>query len=346
MRKLKELLKCGVLGVVRQMRLAADGISRNYQYDEDLFRRSARPRANGTSSQAIASGGLGYSKANLKALLTMEYHRIEKALCLPSPRFGFGIDVIDRLMDLTDIYTKKFGEDVVVYSAINAVKAYSEFHIDNTDTIARELNDKISLFLTSTKCNLNLVSHVEKMKSDVLGYSTIEYSEFCKSRHSIRDYSPDPVPVDLILAAVVDAQTTPSVCNRQASRVIAVRDPVLVDQVLKLQNGNRGFGDYVTNLFVVYYDLSSFVSVGERNQGWIDSGMFSMNLVLALHSRGLGTCCLNWSVDSTRDRELVRLLKLPESSRIVMLISCGNLKETFRVAGSAKLPLNEVLTVV
>jgi nitroreductase len=75
---------------------------------------------------------------------------------------------------------------------------------------------------------------------------------------------------------------------------------------------------------------------GERNQAWIDGGMFAMSFVLALHSLGLGTCCLNWSVEQKTDIALRAEAAIPDSEVIIMLLAIGHIPPELNVAASVR----------
>ena len=79
--------------------------------------------------------------------------------------------------------------------------------------------------------------------------------------------------------------------------------------------------------------------MGERNQCWIDGGMFAMSLVLGLHAQGLGTCFLNWSKSAPEDKAMRALLQLPPQEAIITLIAVGNLPRSLSVAKSVRPPL-------
>lgn len=346
MEKIKDLVKGLVVALLRILRQCGDRVSNNFLYDELVFRKWARPNLNGTSSDAISVKGEGYSRESLRALVTMEYHRIEKGLALPDPRLGFGQDVVARLVELLGIYTGNDKYDTVSDSALGALESYLRFHEDRLDVIDSRLLLKIEETVASLEKESSIGGTITRLRSEVLAATKFDYSAFCSTRHSVRDFEGGLVEEKHVMEAISDATTTPSVCNRQASRLVYLKDPEMIQKVLELQNGNRGFGHQVGGLLVVYYDISNFVSVGERNQGWIDSGMFSMNLVFALHSRRVGSCCLNWSVDYLHDSKLNSLLGLEGSSRVVMLIAIGKLKESFLVAASNKLTPAEITKVV
>ena len=54
-----------------------------------------------------------------------------------------------------------------------------------------------------------------------------EFLEAMRRRRSVRDFSPEPVPLDIVDAAIAAAGTAPSGANRQPWRFVLVRDPAL-----------------------------------------------------------------------------------------------------------------------
>jgi nitroreductase len=167
-----------------------------------------------------------------------------------------------------------------------------------------------------------------------------------RARHSVRNFEATPVEGDLIRNAVDLALRAPSVCNRQAWRVYALTSSDAIARALTAQNGNSGFGHQLQMLLVVACDLTRFLTIGERNQGWIDGGMFSMMLVLALHSHGLGTCCLNLSLDCQQDMRLREVVPIADHESPVMMIAVGHMPESLSVAQSRRRPVADVLTWV
>ncbi len=173
----------------------------------------------------------------------------------------------------------------------------------------------------------------------------INLSRFFESRYSIRNFSEEPIDPRQIVAATKLAQKTPSVCKRQSARVYAFTENPLHREVLACKHGNSGFGHQAAAVLVVTSALPSFFSPDERNQCWIDGGLFCMSLIYALHSMGLGTCCLNWCVNLQDDRNLREVADLPESESIIMQIAVGHLPETLKVAKSIRKPLNQILRI-
>lgn len=70
-----------------------------------------------------------------------------------------------------------------------------------------------------------------------------------------------------------------------------------------------------------------------------------MNFILGLHSRGIGSVCLNWSKSPRTDRRLRSVIGLPDDEAIVMLIGFGHLLEDYSVAASPRMSLDQTLIV-
>jgi nitroreductase len=294
----------------------------------------------------LQSGVLGCRTAgSLQAQITKNYHRIEKGLALREPRLGFGADAIAHL--LTDLanYLRQQGPDHATEGALNTLQAYVQFHTDKGLAV-QTIKDALSKLRASSAGRPveGPGGTFTVTRDDILGAARLDLTRFFSSRHSVRDFSDEPVTLDTITRAIVMAQKTPSVCNRQSGRAYVVFDKAQRAKLLSHQNGNRGFGDQASAVLVLTARADCFLNVGERHQAWIDGGMFAMSVVYALHSLGLGTCCLNWSVERATDAAFKKAAGLDDSDEVIMLLAVGNLREQFRVAQSPARPIGEVLS--
>jgi len=170
------------------------------------------------------------------------------------------------------------------------------------------------------------------------------FRDFAKSRHSVRNFTGEKVAYKEIKKAIEIAQTAPSVCNRQSAKVRVFYDDEM-REVLKLQNGNRGFDQEIGALLIITSDTKSFFYSGEINQAFVDGGLFSMMLLMALHDLGYGACMLNWCVSGAIDRKLRDITKIGESEIVVMFMAVGVLPEFFKVALSQRRPISEVVSL-
>ena len=287
-----------------------------------------------------------HEKLSLQAYITKEYHRIEKRLAFKDPRVGFRPEIANNLASKTKIYIERYSADATVKASVDCLEAYYKFNLKHgidDRCLRREIDSiKSGIDLDDT---LDLGGIFEFTRETILNKSRIDLKDFFASRYSIRDFSPESVDRTLIKEAVLMAQKTPSVCNRQSSKVYLFDNEDLKSLVLEHQSGNKGFGDKAKAVLVVTSDLRHFFSIGERYQCWIDGGMFAMSLIYALHSLGLGTCCLNWSVTKKTDCALKIASGIEDYESIIMMIAVGHLPEKFKVARSNRKSIDEVLFV-
>jgi len=112
---------------------------------------------------------------------------------------------------------------------------------------------------------------------------------------------------------------------------------------LKIQNGNGGFGDSINKLLVVTVDTNRFTKL-EGNQIFVDGGLFSMNLLLAMHSMQIGACCLNTCLPYVDEKKIKNIGHIDSSERLIMMMGIGRLKDNFEVALSKKIGVNQIVT--
>ncbi|WP_228059153.1 nitroreductase family protein [Nostoc sp. LEGE 06077] len=314
--------------------LAVPKLAYNYAYDFKRFIDTAVVNPNVVN------------QIQLKSLITMDYHRLEKGLALKEPRIGFGSEIIKRLISNLWIYHKKYGLDETGQIAINVLCSYHNFSIKNGLNNAQLHQEILALKEVNNEKNCtNQGGVLEVTKQQINEATYINFQAFVNSRYSIRHFAPIDVEMYLIEQAVEMAQKTPSVCNRQSSKLHVFSSEEDKKAVLICQNGNRGFGDQASKVLIVTSDLQYFISTGERNQGWIDGGMFAMSLIYALHSLGLGTCCLNWSVEFQIDEKLRNISGIKDSELIIMMIAVGHLPTKLKVAQSPRKKLHDVMIV-
>jgi nitroreductase len=306
----------------------------NFWYDYRRFAKHGSPFRDFDQSE------------QLLAYIWMLAHGIEKGLSLPSPRPGFGREKLEMLIDAVDLYLFRYGAHQELSTVVGAVDAYFDFNEAERCDVA----DLKSRYLPVRKAIETAIAGsgwpggtIELARNDVWDRGRLDLENFFSSRHSVRQFAPEPVERSDIEWAVRMAQRTPSVCNRQTGRVYVFDNDDLGAKVLECQSGNRGFGHQANKVIVITVDLRRFLSVGERNQCWVDGGLFAMSLVWALHSRGIGTCYLNWSADKEQDARLRRVADIPNWENVITLLAVGSLPERFPVASSPRRDLGETL---
>ena len=220
-------------------------------------------------------------------------------------------------------------------AANSALEAYRAFNANHDVT-----NAELNAFLDTLNPDDGTGGTKPVTRAEIEAITQDVGHDFFWSRHSVRQYADTPVPMDMIRQAVDMARKTPTVCNRQGPRVHVFED---AQQALNWQPGNKGFGHLASRGLIVTADLQAFSGNGERNQPFVDGGMFAMSLLYALHALGLGACPLAWSMRPSDDRAMRTALGIPDSEAVIMMISVGHLPETLQVAKSHRMPLEHIL---
>ncbi|MGX1191850.1 nitroreductase family protein [Metabacillus sp. SLBN-84] len=280
-----------------------------------------------------------------EASLIFYYHKIEKGLSLPKPRPGFGKEHVFYLVGLLEDYVKKYGWDDVSKVSLNTLNVYHDFNYRNNiemKNLAERIRNLNAVLPTEGKL---LTGGVEELKKEDICRKFIDFKDLVNSRYSIRNFADSEVSLEIIREAVEIAQKTPSVCNRQSARVHIYSDLKFKESVLNHQNGNAGFGDQASKIIIVTTKIESFNGAHERNQSYIDGGMYSMSLIYALHSLGVGTCPLNLSLNNSQEKNLKRVANISDKDALIMMIAVGNLPNSLKVAASHRRKAEEVITI-
>lgn len=278
-------------------------------------------RADATRYVRSADSGESSSQSrtpvHLEAQLTRDYHRVEKGLALASPKRPFGEDVLARLETLIPVAQRANPDAAFVRAAESA-------------------RDALALW--------NSGGGPDATVAPVAGSGDrgIDVDQFFPTRHSVRDFSKEAVSADEIMRVVELAAFSPSVCNREPWKVRQFfgKD---VARILIHQNGNRGFAQAIPALLLVSVELGYFAGPGERNQAWIEGGIFSASLVWALHGIGLDSCMLNLSLVTSQADDLRAAVGMPESEVPIMMIAVGRGRPGHRVARSPRRTVTQLI---
>lgn len=283
------------------------------------------------------------TKRHYEADLIFYYHKIEKGLSLSNPRTGFGKDNVNYLLKKLEEYLFKYGWDDVSLISLNTLFEYYYFNEINNlklDDLFKRINKLKSTISNGMQLSKGGVDEVKKAEIDK---SDFDFKGFAYSRYSIRNFAPGNLSNNKVKDALEIALKTPSVCNRQPWKVHVYSDEELKKSILKNQNGNTGFGENASKILVVTSELKDFRGAIERNQSFIDGGMFSMSLIYALHSLGIGTCPLNLSITNKTEKKIKKIANINESEVLIMMIAIGNIPEKLKVASSPRRKIEEVL---
>lgn len=288
--------------------------------------------------------------SKIECQLILDYHGVEKGFLFQNTRPRFAqqrIENLHRYLNLELIRENIQRSQIKV--AYQVMCQYYELHknigIDISDYYTEQQYNYYKDIL-ATSYNSEFKGAIECYSSSFYDSISSDFSGFSNSRKSIREYTGESVPIALIEQAITLALNTPSVCNRQASKVYFLNDKNKVLDVLKIQGGLAGYTDNVTQLLILTVDRNYFYTIGERNQLYIDGGMFLMNLLYALHFHKIANCPIHWGKTVQEEKALEGVLTIPESEKIICMIPIGIAKEKFKVTLSQRRDLVEVLRII
>jgi len=291
---------------------------------------------------------LGRDREALAAELIFQYHKLEKGMCIPGPKRLFGLDPAAAVMTLLRrwIAAGHPTADPVYVGAIATLEGYVG-HLQRYELDAKgQILPAVSAFLAERHARTSQLETPIRLPAIHPDADAVSFQRIANARRSVRNFDPTPVPSNLIEQAVQLAQLSPSACNRQPCRVYVLTDEKLKAAALLFQNGNRGFGHLAPVVLIITSDQCCFFDASERIQPYIDGGLFSMSLCLGLTSLGLASCCLNWCVPPKNDLAVHKLIGIPESERIIMMMAVGYAPDQCIVPRSPRRDLSEVLRTV
>ena len=286
-----------------------------------------------------------YQKERLVGYIITKYHIIEKGLTMPEMRPGFGTEALRALISACEIYKQKFSkESCQVLHGIEVLNEYLEVHKEKKINLDQDITSRIKKLKQNTNIGYELKNQIQRNKEKYFSVINAPFPDFARSRHSMRNFSESDIIIEDLKKAIKLAQdTTPTSCNRQSVRVHVVTDKEKINQVLSIQTGNRGFGHFANKLILVSSEISVYNEVRERNLPYIDGGIYAMNLLYALHFYEIGACALNWSAPNEADKKLHKILDIPDSEAICLIIICGEPAAEFSLAVSKRFDIDSVI---
>lgn len=270
-------------------------------------------------------------------------HALEKGLSLPSVRPFFGKDKIRTLISSLEQIDPE-NQPFPLEMANGALREYVEFHegrgssspvlAEACDYLGREACRAIK---ESGGTKSHLVS--ERVSGEIA-------KSFLLSRRSCRYFSGIPLEEAEILEVLRVAQSAPSQCNRQSVRVHVYRHRAQIAQLLDLQGGSRGFGEGIDTLFLVTSDMAAWLGAAQRNQAYVDGGIYALSLALALHACGFEACMLNLATRNRVEKRIRTAGDVPGNERLIVMIAAGHAaQERIKVAASPRRGANDILNL-
>ena len=144
---------------------------------------------------------------------------------------------------------------------------------------------------------------------------SLEVFEAIKGRRSIRKYTQEPVPEDLVLKILDAGRWAPSASNRQPWSFIVLRDKEVRRKVAEATT----YGKFLSNAPL---GIAVVIDPQGSNHPVEDGAIATQNMLLATHALGLGTCWIG-CYNSTYEERVKEILEIPKNRRVLSIISIG-----------------------
>ncbi|MFZ1815723.1 MAG: nitroreductase family protein [Rhizobiaceae bacterium] len=218
---------------------------------------------------------------------------------------------------------------------------------------------------------LPLPDRVERSQADMIAQSQA-FLSYMRKRHTVREFSPRPVPREVIANCVATAGTAPSGANHQPWHFVAISDPATKSAIRKAAEEEEeafydgGAGEEWLKalapigtgpekphleiapwLIIVFAQRYGEFSDGTRYKNYYvpeSVGIATGFLIAALHNAGLSAL----THTPNPMKFLNTLLARPQSEKPVMIIATGIAAPDAIVPAVAKIkkPLDEIMTVI
>lgn len=278
-------------------------------------------------------------------LVVRNTHRIEKGLLMKPRRNVFAKDyikeTIDNFENIWHLDNKKSNPQITWFQDVLT----SYFDACKSDTYISTQSKRFTQIINGEKdrvnCSTLSIPYLRK-EADKSSISYQEFFKLCRQRRSVRWFTDEPVPRDLIDKAILAANQSPSACNRQPFEFKVIDDPELVEKVVKIPMGTGGYAHSIKVMVVVVGNLDAYFAERDRHVIYIDGSLASMSFMLALETLGLSSCPINWPDIEDREKRMDKFLRLQAYQRPIMCIGLGYPDSDGMVAFSEKRPLEQI----
>ena len=210
----------------------------------------------------------------------------------------------------------------------------------------------------------------QKITFEEMDYNANQFFQKVSSRRSVRDFSRDDFPIDIIKNCIKSASTAPSGANKQPWHFVIVKDPIIKRKIRKAAeieekefyggrapkewlddlnqfgtDWNKPFLEEAPYLIVVFSKKFDINDDGTKRKNYYVSesvGIASGLLLAALHNAGLVTLTHTPSPMAF----LSDILNRPHSDKPYLIIPVGFPSENAEVPNIKKKTFKEICTIL
>lgn len=156
--------------------------------------------------------------------------------------------------------------------------------------------------------------------------------ECLRSRRTVRQFKPTPVPETTLTRILNAARWAPSSRNQQPWHLVVVRNRGTLVQIGQIAGTGSFIGDAPLAIAVV---------MENADQPQMDAGRVLQQMEIMAWSEGLGTCFVTLTEDERE--KIVELLEIPGDMDLITVLPFGHRSDDFRGRGIPRKPVSEVV---
>ena len=154
-----------------------------------------------------------------------------------------------------------------------------------------------------------------------------------RSRRTVRDYKPDPIPEDVLHKILQAARWSPSSSNTQKWSFIVIRDRDTLASLGKICTQGP---------FVGQAPLAIAVVMDDAPRPQLDAGRALQQMELMAWSQGVGMCFVGVR-EADQQKAVKELLGIPEAMELITILPFGYRADNPRPAGTPRKPMAEII---
>lgn len=275
-------------------------------------------------SNSLTLFGGGDLNEKIKGLILLHAHSLEKGMSFQTKKANWGALKASQLCNYINALTH---EDTICEECVLAINVLNKYVKDEYASKDSALTNKIKDILERYKSVIDDSEYGLKEVSEPPVFDKEVIQQFMSSRSSVRYFSAEPVTKAEIDGAMEIAYLTPTACNRQTSRVYAFRNKGTIQNIIDNQLGDQGWCNNADVLFVITGIQSCFGGSYERQQVYIDGGLFAMNFTWGLHLQHIASCFKMFVRDPKLQDKVKKICHIPENEVPIVLILAGHYKQ-------------------
>jgi len=141
-----------------------------------------------------------------------------------------------------------------------------------------------------------------------------------RTRRVVRRYTDEPVADDQIHRVLEAGRWATTGGNRRIHRFLVIRDPKTIRLMKMISPGMLGAPSAIVLICLDHTAIDAEQTREEHSSGLVDVGTQAMNMMVAAHALGLGSC----PVTSFSQSGMSTLLDLPRTATPLLMVLLGH----------------------